>query len=138
MHLHSTKNQVMWNTFADATKKRDSFTLGLFAYLSFLLLLLNFLLSLLFSLYHIHHSIFIMLLSFFSTLHNSLFLSQCALLSISFCFLLSFFDWWRFSLGFAPAVSLPCAAASAAMKPVSAVWMCYVAAAPRYKGHHPL
>jgi len=45
--------------------------------------------------------------------------------------LLSFVDWWGFSLGFAIAVYLPCAAASAATRPVSAVWMCYVAAAPR-------
>ncbi|KAH1132266.1 hypothetical protein GLYMA_05G012100v4 [Glycine max] len=28
---------------------------------------------------------------------------------------------------------LPCVAASAAMRPVSAVWMCYVAAALRYE-----
>ncbi|KAK7347445.1 hypothetical protein VNO80_21975 [Phaseolus coccineus] len=55
MHLHSTKTQVMWNMFADATNKRDAFTL----------------------------------------------------------------------------VYLPCAAASAATRPVSAAWMCYVAAAPR-------
>jgi len=47
--------------------------------------------------------------------------------------LLSFVDWWRCSLGFAIAACLPCVAASAAMRPVSAVWMCYVAAALRYE-----
>lgn len=62
MHLHSTKKQAMWNTFADATKKRDAFTLGLYTYIFFL--------SLLLSLYHTDHSIFIMLLSFFSTLDD--------------------------------------------------------------------